>query len=50
MSTAGRNDVNEARIFDYAFLGAYNVAIFKDVLGKVDLGWLDGRFGACLCD
>lgn len=39
MSTAGRDATKEAYIFDYPFLGAYNIAIFEDVLGKVDVGW-----------
>ena len=28
----------KAYTFDYAFLDAYNVAVFEDVLGKVDVG------------
>ena len=46
-----------AYIFDYAFLGAYNVAIVEDVLCKVDVGrppamfyLLDGLFDVGLCD
>jgi hypothetical protein len=57
MSAAGRYDTKEAHIFDYAFLGAYSVAVFEDVSGKVDVGWspamfylLDGLFDVGLCD
>jgi hypothetical protein len=57
MSAAGRYDTKEAHIFDYAFLGAYSVAVFEDVLGKVDVGrspamfyLLDDVFDVDLCD
>ena len=57
MSRAGMYGTTEAYIFDYAFLGAYNVAIFEDVLGKVNVGrssavfyLLDSLFDVGLCD
>jgi hypothetical protein len=57
MSAAGRYDMKEVHIFDYAFLCAYNVAIFEDMLCKVDVGWspamfylCDGLFDVGLCD
>ena len=46
-----------AYIFYYPFLGADNVAVFEDVLGKVDVGrssamfyLLDGLFDVGLSD
>lgn len=36
--------MNEAYIFDYPFLSAYNIAIFEDVLGEVDVGWSSPMF------
>ena len=55
--SGGRHDTTRAHIFDYAFLGAYNVAIVEDVLCKVDVGrspamfyLLDGLFDVGLCD
>jgi hypothetical protein len=49
--------MKEVHIFDYAFLCAYNVAIFEDMLCKVDVGWspamfylCDGLFDVGLCD
>ena len=37
ISRAGRYDTTKACIFGYAFLGTYDVAIFEDVLGQVDV-------------
>ena len=44
-------------LFDDPFLGANDIAIFEDVLGKVDVGWpttvlnlLDGLFDVGLRD
>ena len=38
MSRTGRYGAKELYIFDYAFLGAYNVAVFEDVWVKLMLG------------
>lgn len=50
-------DCTATYIFDDSFLCAYNVAVFEDVLGKVDVGWstamfdlLDGLFDVSLRD
>lgn len=44
MSTVGSDAANEAYIFDDPFLSAYNIAIFEDVLGEVDVGWSSPMF------
>lgn len=36
--------MNEPYIFNHPFLSAYNIAIFEDVLSKVDVGWSSPMF------
>ena len=52
MSRAGRYGAKESYVFDYAFPGAYNVAVFEDVLGKVNVGRTSAMFYLLdsLCD